>query len=105
MRSGISVETFVVALAVGAALIAFWVAVALPRFGPKSVAPALLHVFCSIAIAYWVAPGMHAIGSVELPAMTYVATFGIALPALTYMFLAAAWLMRVVRDTLQTPRL
>jgi hypothetical protein len=35
----------------------------------------------------------------------FVAVFGIALPALTYMFLSAAWLMRAMRDFLQHPRL
>jgi hypothetical protein len=104
LASGISVESFVLALCVGAALIAFWIAVTLPRFGPSDLARALLHLFLSVVVGAAIAPGIHAITSVGVPATQYVAAFGIALPALTYMFLAAAWLMRVMRDYFQNPR-
>ena len=35
----------------------------------------------------------------------FVGTFGVALPALTYMFLAAAWLLRLMVGYFQQPRL
>jgi hypothetical protein len=61
----------------------------------------LLHILLSIAVGAAISPGIHAIAAIGVPAAAYVGTFGIALPALTYMFLAAAWLMRVMRDFFQ----
>jgi hypothetical protein len=97
-----SVETFVAALCVGAALIALWIVVRLPRLGPANLPKALLHILLSIAVGAGITPGIRAVAAVGLPAPAYVGTFAIALPALTYMFLAAAWLMRVMRDMFQT---
>jgi hypothetical protein len=93
-----SVQTFVTILCVGAAVLALWIVVRLPDRGPRDLRHALLHIGLSIAIGYAVAPIIGAIASVGIPAPAYVGTFAIALPALTYMFVAAAWLMRVLRD-------
>jgi hypothetical protein len=104
MTSEISVDTFVFALGVGAALIALWIAVTLPRFGPRNLPKALLHVLVSVVVGAGISRSISAAGTISLPAAPLVAAFVIALPALTYMFLAAAWLMRVMRDYFQSPR-
>jgi hypothetical protein len=93
-----SVQTFVTILCVGAAVLALWIVVTRPRLGPHDLRRALVHVLLSIAIGYAISPGIRAIAAIGVPAAAFVGTFGIALPALTYMFLSAAWLMRVMRD-------
>jgi hypothetical protein len=97
--------SFVFVLAIGAAAIALWIAVRLPRFGPANLPRALLHVLLSVVVASAMTRAIAAVVGVWVPAGEFVAVFGIALPALTYMFLSAAWLMRAMRDFLQHPRL
>jgi hypothetical protein len=93
-----SVQAFVTILCIGAAVLALWIAVTKPRLGPRDLRRALLHILASIAIGYAIAPGIRAIAAIGVPGAAFVGTFGLALPALTYMFLAAAWMMRVMRD-------
>jgi hypothetical protein len=99
-----SVQTFVSILCVGSAVLALWIVVRLPERGPRDLPHALLHVLLSIAMGYAISPGISAIAAIGVPAAAYVGTFAIALPALTYMFLAAAWLIRVMRDFFQGAR-
>lgn len=99
-----SVQTFVTILCVGAAALALWIVVRLPQLGPRDLRRALLHILLSIALGYAVSPLIRGITAIGVPGPAYVGTFAIALPALTYMFLAAAWLMRVVRDFFQGAR-
>ena len=101
MESGISAQTFVMALCVGSALLALWIVVRLPRLGPSDLPHALLHIFFSVFVGAAIGPGIHAVGALGLPGAQFIAAFAIALPAFTYMFLAAAWLMRVMRDFFQ----
>jgi hypothetical protein len=99
-----SVQTFVTILCVGAAVLALWIVVRLPQLGPRDLPRALLHILVSIVAGYAVAPGIRGIAAAGVPAAAYVGTFALALPALTYMFLAAAWLLRVMRDLLHSAR-
>jgi hypothetical protein len=99
-----SVHTFVMILCCGAAALALWVVVRLPQLGPRDLRRALLHILLSIAVGYVTAPAIGAVAAVGVPGAQYVGTFAVALPALTYMFLATAWLMRVMRDFFQGAR-
>ena len=99
-----SVQTFVTILCVGAAVLALWIVVRLPQRGPRDLPHALLHVVLSITIGYGISPGIRAIAAAGIPGAAYVGTFCVALPALTYMFVAAAWLIRVTRDLLHGAR-
>jgi hypothetical protein len=101
---GLSVEGFVLALCVGAALIAVWIAVRLPQFGPARLPTALIHILVSIVVGAVTTRAVGAVAGLWIPTGQFIAIFAIALPGLTYMFLAAAWLMRVMRDFLQ-PRI
>jgi hypothetical protein len=101
--SDVSVEGFVAALLIGSALLAMWILVRLPKFGPVELPKALLHVFASVVVGAGIAPGIRAVGAAGVPGAQFIGTFAIALPALTYMFLAAAWLMRLMRDFFQNP--
>ena len=99
-----SVQTFVTILCLGAAVLALWIVVRLPRLGPRDLPHALLHIALSIGVGAVISPGIRGLAAIGLPGAAYVGTFAIALPALTYMFLAAAWLMRVMRDFFQGAR-
>jgi hypothetical protein len=96
-----SVQTFILILALGSAVLALWIVVRLPQLGPHDLRRALLHIVLSIAVGYVVAPLIRGITAIGIPGPAYVGTFAFALPALTYMFLAAAWMMRVMRDLFQ----
>jgi hypothetical protein len=89
---------FVALLCVGAAALALWIIVRLPQLGPREMPQALLHILLSIVVGAGITPGIRAVAAVGIPGAAFVGTFAIALPALTYMFLAAAWLLRVMRD-------
>ena len=99
-----STQTFVLILAVGAAVLALWIVARLPQFGPRDLRWALLHILLSIAVGYLIAPLIRGITAIGVPGSAYVGTFAFALPALTYMFLATAWLLRVMRDMLHGAR-
>ena len=88
-----SKETFLFFLMLGAASLALWVAVRFPRFGPSNLNTAFMHVLLTFGVGFALAPTM---GLVE-GAGAFVAIFAVALPALTYMFLAGIWLLRAAQ--------
>jgi|SRR6186997_1341673 len=98
-----SVDSFVIVLCLGAALIALWIVARLPKMGPASLVRALGHVFVAVLVGMGTGPAIQAIADLSLPGITYIVTFGIALPALTYMFLASAWLLRIMVQYFQRP--
>ena len=104
IAAGLSVESFVLVLCAGSALIAIWIAVRLPDLGPGSLATALLHIVLSVFVGAVTTRAVAAVAGLWVPTGQWIAIFAIALPGLTYMFLAAAWLMRVMRDYIQ-PRI
>jgi hypothetical protein len=104
IAAGLSVESFVLVLCAGSALIAVWIAVRLPDFGPARLQTALLHILLSVLVGAVTTRAVAAVAGLWVPTGQFIAIFAIALPGLTYMFLAAAWLMRVMRDFIQ-PRI
>jgi hypothetical protein len=92
---------FVSFLCTGAALIAFWVVVRFPDRGPDDMTKALLHVAASVVLLQLVVPAIHVVRDTGLPAAQLVVSFGIVLPVLTYVFLAAAWMIRAAAGHLQ----
>jgi hypothetical protein len=92
---------FVSLLCTGAALLAFWVVVRFPDLGPSDMTKALLHVAVSLVLLQLVVPAIHVVRGTGLPAAPLVVSFGIVLPVLTYVFLAAAWMIRAAAGHLQ----
>lgn len=88
-------ETFLFALVLGAGALALWVVVRFPRLGPVRLSWAILHVAAACLVASLLDPGMRLVGAESSGFGLAVAVFGLALPGLTYMFLAGAWLIRV----------
>ena len=99
-----SIASFVLFLCVGAALLALWLVVRFPDRGPNDLTWALLHVALSIVLGQLIIASNGALDTVGVPAARFVAAFGIVLPCLTYMFVAAAWLIRAAAGHLQGPR-
>jgi hypothetical protein len=90
-------QEFLLLLAVGAALVAFWIVARFPERRPTDFPRALAHVLMSILAASF-APGVVTVLAARGPTMTMVAVFGIIFPVLVYTFLAAAWFLKIAHD-------
>jgi hypothetical protein len=92
---------FVLLLCAGAGVLAFWLLIRFPEAGPHDMTKALLHVAVSVVLLQLVVPAIHLVGATGLPEAQFVVSFGIVLPVLTYVFLAAAWMIRNAAGNLQ----
>ena len=99
-----SIYGFVVCEAVGGALIALWLAVRKPEQGPDSFGRALLHCGTSLLLGSMAAPVTTQIVGTGFPAAAYFSAFVIILPSLIYVFLAWAWMVRVLQGALGRSR-
>jgi hypothetical protein len=90
-------ETFLLALGVGSALIAFWLVVRFPDRAPGDFPRALLHVGAAIAIG-WFAGDVFALVARHGLAVAFGGIFVIVLPVLVYTFLSAAWFLKLAHD-------
>jgi hypothetical protein len=88
-----SKDTFLFCLVLGAALLALWVVCRFPGFGPANLMTAFMHVAVTFCVGFALAPTM----GLAAGAGVLLAVFGVALPALTYMFLAGIWLLRAAQ--------
>ena len=96
-----SMTTFVLFLCTGAALLALWLLVRFPDHGPGDVTKALLHVGVAVLLLQLLVPAIHVVGSTGLPGAQFIVSFGIVLPGLTYVFVAAGWLIKAAGGRLQ----
>jgi hypothetical protein len=91
-------QTFLIALGVGSALIAFWLVFRFPDRGPGDFRKALIHVGAALAVG-WFAPLVFDAFVVHGFAITVVGIFVIVFPVVVYTFLASAWLLKLAHDT------
>jgi hypothetical protein len=93
--------TFVLALALGAALLALWCWQRLPGFAPARVRGALVHVGAALVMMNLGVPAglVLAFESGTTPGLL-MGVLGLALPPLTYVFLATLWALRVAQNTM-----
>jgi hypothetical protein len=96
-----SMTTFVLFLCTGAAALALWLVVRFPERGPDDVTKALLHVALSVLVLQLLVPAIHVVGGTGVPGAQIIVSFGIVLPGLTYVFLAAAWMIKAAQARLQ----
>lgn len=91
----VTIPEFLIALAVGSALIGFWVALRFPDRTPENVSRALMHVLLSFGIG-WAAVDMFSTLTGYGKTAALAGMFGFVLPALAYTFLAGAWFLQLV---------
>jgi hypothetical protein len=96
-----SMTTFVLFLCTGAAVLALWLVVRFPERGPDDVTKALLQVALSVLVLQLLVPAIHVVGGTGVPGAQLIVSFGIVLPGLTYVFLAAAWMIKAAQSRLQ----
>jgi hypothetical protein len=98
----LSIESFVLVLCVGAALLAFWFAVRFPDTGPNDMTRSLLHVVVAFLLLQLIVWAMGLVSGVSVPVARFIDVFGLVLPSLTYIFLAAAWFIRAAAGSLNS---
>ena len=91
-------ETFLLAFVLGAAALAAWVAVRLPRLAPRSYRAASLHLAGALIVGAVLTPALALVPGQPAALSVLAALFGVALPAITYMFLVGVWVLRVLAD-------
>jgi|SRR5215210_4090355 len=84
---------FLLALGVGAALLAFWFVVRYPDRGPLEMRKALIHVGLAFAIGWWV-PNMFALICSYGYRAAVIGIFALVFPVLFYTFLSGAWFLK-----------
>jgi hypothetical protein len=85
-----SAEAFVVCLGIGAAALALWFDARFPRLAPTSLRSALIRLGAAFAIL------QIPVVAVDEPAIAQLAlVFVVYLPMLTYVFLAAVWMLKM----------
>jgi hypothetical protein len=92
-----SKDVFLLCFLVGSALLAAWVAVRFPRLGPASLTWAFFHIGLTFGVGLVLGPGMALVAG---DGRVLLALFAVGLPAVTYMFLAGIWLLRVTQSSL-----
>ena len=85
---------FMIALVVGAALLALWTDLRFPGLGPRSITARLVNAGLA-SLALVVTPVPSHSGWLQL-----LAVLGLFLPALGYAFLAGLWLLRSLQGVL-----
>jgi hypothetical protein len=87
-------NVFAVCFLIGALAVALWIDIRFPALAPTGLRPVLWHVGGTIVGAQLLVPlAMHLLGGP--PAVTLVAVFLVAFPALVYTLLAAIWIFRI----------
>ena len=96
-----STAVFLILFAVGSAAVAWWIDARFTTLSPESLRTALIHVGISVVVAQLIVPpGLHVLVGAGSQVVTLAALFGLALPALVYSFLAALWVLKLVRGML-----
>lgn len=90
----LSVSGFLCVELVAGALLALWVAVRFPSFGPKALRPAMALVLVGMLLTRAASFGIHPL--LHVPNGAYLALFGCVLPSVFAVYLSTAWLMRLL---------
>lgn len=91
-------EVFVLAVAVGAALLAAWTYARFPSWAPERLGRTVLHVVIAFVLLQ-LAPGI-----ASSPAAAFASIFLLLLPALVYAFLCTLWLLKFAQQALGMSR-
>jgi hypothetical protein len=100
-----SFGTFIVVMTLGAAALALWAGVRFPRMGPDTLTGALIQVALALGAGWFLVPaGMTSVIGWDETMGPVLAVLLFALPALTYLFLASLWAMRVLQQMMSSAR-
>ena len=91
-----SKETFLLLFVLGAATLALWIMLCLPRLAPRSLRGSAVHVCAALLLSFLLSPALHLVPGLPSTASVFAALFGVALPALTYMLLAGLWFLQLM---------
>jgi len=89
-------EGFLLLFVLGAATLALWVAVRLPRLAPQSLRAAAVHMIVALLLSFAMEPALQLVPGLPARLSVLIALFGIALPAMTYMFLSGVWFLKLM---------
>jgi hypothetical protein len=101
-----SIQGFVMAEAVGAALLALWLVVRYPGVGPTTFRGGAIQIGASVqmgvsVLAGWaLAPVTTMVVGSGVPLAVFLAAFLVVLPGLIYIFLAWAWMVKVLQGAM-----
>ncbi len=97
-------DTFLLLFVLGAAVLAFWVALCRPRLAPASFRSGAIHLAAAVVVGSILAPALHAVPGLPSQQSVLVALFTVGLPAITYMLLVGLWLVQLAVGQVPTPR-
>jgi hypothetical protein len=101
----VAISTFVTFLALGAGALALWVQVRFPRLAPSDWRAVFGHLLASVlVIEFPMVRVMQMVLENENSGTFTLAAVGIALPAITYLFLSSLWLLRCAQQLLPGAR-
>ena len=89
-----------VAMTLGAALLALWLHVRWPAAAPKSVRGAVWRVLLAFALLQLGTLPLDAAAAAASMAVSVVAVVGVVVPVLTFAFLTCLWVMRLFAESL-----
>jgi hypothetical protein len=93
-----TVQTFLIALTVGAGAIALWINFRFPTLAPDSIRRAVVHVGAALLFGQIVVPALHSfIVDVTPIVRALLTTFVLGLPALVYAMLSSIWVIRIAQ--------
>jgi hypothetical protein len=95
----VSIQTFLVCLAVGSAAVAMWVNVRFPKLMPWSLRWLLVHLVVAFVVVKSVSPAMGLVAGSGVPAAGLASIFLVAFPVLVYEFLVGAWMIRLAQTS------
>jgi hypothetical protein len=90
-------QSLVLAIALGAAVIALWVDVRFPRLAPQDFRRAIMHVVAALVTAQAILMSGATDVIAGSPVTMMAATMLVALPVLIYEFLAAVWIIKLAQ--------
>ena len=92
------IELFVLAVALGAALLAAWTYVRFPAWAPQRLGRTVVHVAIAFVLLQ-LAPSI-----TSSPVAAFASIFLLLLPALVYAFLCTLWLLKFAQQALGMSR-
>lgn len=97
-----TVSEFLIALALGAGVIALWINFRFPGLAPGRIRTAVIHVGVAMLVGMAVVPAIDEFvsGNVSPLMRAIVITFIVGLPALVYALLASIWVILIAQGAM-----